>query len=571
MNCYYCNQKKRYFNFQNDRFLCQKCLNLNGSIIVKGDQYSMDIDTKYEFNIYFNKIMYFKFNIYKYYIDDEIKIGIDFVFDNKYQRLFENLNFFQFNLNYPTEYSKFFPDELLKYIERIVNFDEEDISAYNIIQQNGNINKLFQVMMNRENKKELYYFTMYNFIIYFYNYIKIVLNDAIKTILYDINYDKITPNFFAKKYNCDTKFKIVIPDLLENEKEWEEKIGQYLIRDKQLEEKREGKQQEMMYHPPNSYIGYPHYFHFILMDDEEKQIIGYCVCHLVSMNFIRNTQSGNYFLQTMIPLFIKKETNNINFQLFQNYLIKENEKTNLFYIDSLSVDKLYRGPDYAFATFLIYHALLFALNAKELNIGLVGVESAAKATEKIVEKFGFTNVKFNKISDEKIKKYDEIITKIENFILDPIITQEEKYIYDQNVIRFYDEDFQMNEKFLIENLDKYFEILVQSKSYADLGYLYSVCFNLKIELEGTKETSEGIDLLLDIFYPNNTITDVLYIDNPNFIQTMQQFAILMIKCVEEINIKSRKRKLQGEKESGKIKKRKLKFVLSMNQINKIFI
>lgn len=569
MNCYYCKQDRRYFIFQNKISLCKKCLtsvNLNGFIIVKGENNLIDINQKYEFNTHYNSIIYFKFNIYKYIKDDQIRIGIDFVFDNINKRLFENVNFYQFNLKYPNDYSTIFPGEFLNYIDSFLNYDEYDKNTNNLI-QTFDVNKVFQIMVNNESKEETYYFPIYNFLFYFDNYIKIVLKNAIEKILFDIDYDKNIPNFMAQKYKCDTTFKIVIPDLLNDEELWEEKINEYLLRDEKLEEKRPGRQQEMMSRPPSSYITYPNYFHFILTNNDETQIIGYCVCHVVSMNYIKNTKSSKFFLQSMIPLFIKQETDNINFQLFQNYLKNNNTKTNLFYIDSLSVDKEYRGSDFAFSSFLIYHALLFALNAKELNIGIIGVQSAAKATEIIVEKFGFTNIH---IKDEIIIKYEEIISKIELFINNPNITKEDKEIYNLNVIRFYDEEFEMNKNFEFENLDNYFEILVQSKSFSDLGYFYSFCFFIKKELEDTKKKSESIDLILNMFYNNHTITDLVYIDNPSFIQKMYSLGILMISCVEEINRKSNKRKLEGVEEE-KRKKIKLKFVLSMDQINKIFI
>src|SRR6185436_10660541 len=265
MSCHYCNQNTiDYFDFQTKKFICQNCLYLNGFITVKGEP--MDIDKKYEFNINFNRIFYFKFNIYKYNQDDRIKIGIDFVYDNTDKRLFENVRFHQFNLKYPNEYSKFYPDILLKYIDTLLNFDENDFETEMML-ETFDVNKLFQ-NMNDRNKEETLYFIIYNFLFYFDNYIKIVLKESIENILYDTEYDKTIPNFMAKKYECDTTFKIVIPDLFENETE--------------LEEKRPGKQKEMLSRPPSSYINYPNYFHFILMDNEEKQIIGYCVGHIVS-------------------------------------------------------------------------------------------------------------------------------------------------------------------------------------------------------------------------------------------------------------------------------------------------
>src|SRR6185436_14043879 len=104
MNCDYCFiNKRKYFDFQNKKFTCKNCIYLGGFITVKGDEDLMDIEEKYEFNIHWKEIFYFKFNIYRYQKEGDYYLGIDFIFNDLNQRLIKNLMIHEefFNLKYP--------------------------------------------------------------------------------------------------------------------------------------------------------------------------------------------------------------------------------------------------------------------------------------------------------------------------------------------------------------------------------------------------------------------------------------------------------------------------------------
>jgi hypothetical protein len=556
---------------------------------------------KYEFNITWQNSIFFKMNLFIYDSNDDQDfdkmVGLEFIFDDENIAFFDNIIFDKdiriydvYLLHADNVIEKDFP-YLLNFIN---NYRRKGIVS-RCLESNKEL--MLKTLKNIESEVyEKFYFQLdsNSSDIYFHRYINFILKRSFNKIFENSKKKPtITPNFLADQ-KCTTKFRIIIADLLEYQNFWKEKMEEYLSRDIQLDDPRPGIR---MVAPPKSHIDENNYFHFIALDAQDN-IAGYCICSLSGNNRIR-TELGD--IKNYFKIFENKEfkkglkSDNPNIKLFIDYVssFANNDtpltsfKSNLFYIESLSTDKAYRGTieggSLRIAAFLVYHVLLFAMNAKEFNIGLVGVYSAAEATKAILVKyFGFTENKY--LLDERILLNEK--NEIENLIEVLNVTNQEimekiKNISDDYDFEQYEQGYIDAELNIRENppYDYLFVDINELRMY-ELGYKHKelLYFIQKSENE-INELYKNTNINYQIFNMYKTsysVTDCLFIDNPLFHNLMNEYSKRLVDCVvnnEETG--SKKRKIRtGEEEEPERKKKKIKtkrHIFSMNQLNKIFI
>jgi hypothetical protein len=558
---------------------------------------------KYEFNVNISNAIFFKMNLYSYVKtfdtgDEEKLIGVEFLYENEYKPLFTKLLFVDtlqflkiwiFDQNEDDDFRSDF-----KSILRMLNDERKGLIISKCIDEDCVLQKLKNIESDRGNN---FLFTIdgHSNNIYYHEYVNFILKRSFNKIFENTKIQpKVKPNFLSDQ-KCNTKFKIVIADLYLFKKEWKEKIDKYLERDAILEDIREGKKMQT---PPNSHIEEQFYFHFMALNDDED-IVGYCICSYHGM-YVTRTELNNFkkYFKTIEDLNKGGKTDNPNIKLFIDYIYSfanntenmSSMKNNLFYIESLSTDKAYRGKveggSYRIVHFLVYHALLFAMNAHDLNIGLVGVYSAADATRIVLSNyFRFTLNKFllnDKPDLNQQKKLKETI-KFIHLSLDLIYIKKDEL--DQNEMDEYSIGFEKAEYEIEQNQPTEFERNdyqnINLLTPENLGYKHKYLEYFRLffmELIRTGKSGiedKSLDPIFEQYDTNYDVTDVLYIDNPLFHDAMEGYSKRLIDCVEgnEVPVSKKRKTGEREEEKGEREKKRIrikKHVFSMNQLNKIF-
>lgn len=578
--CNICNSKEScYYSFINKNYYCTQCFQMANRIKLcqGGDGDDVEMDDESFLYITYNKIFYFKIKFriqgkdinYVYFPLHNGDILIQYLIFKKDS----DLNLHDRHLDLA------FNNDELKLINGLMN-NKSYINIKTLINFEG----IFKYLENNNNKC---YIKWDETDLYFYKYIDVVLTNAIRDIL-NIKDPLIIPNFLANT-KCDQRFKIVIADLDIHFDKWNEKIKNYLKRDYQIKETIVRKQEtKMMDKPPESYIKKPQYYHFIAIDIETENIVGYCICKLYPMKHFYYNPMKKFFdesdekLKTFNSIFGVYESDNINFKLFinhikSNYNNRDDLKTNCLYIHSLSVDKEYRGGNFRIGHFLVYNSLLFALNAKELNIGCVGVESVADATQYIVRQyFSFTEYNYilsnNYLEDilkpikEKKKFIHKIIFYIEKITKDLNSTESKEFNKGarKEYVDIYDT---LIDNMNYEELEIIINKLESSKSFLELGRLYARLANKNELLNENIPFKQEFN---NLYKGKLDFTDILCIWNPTFLQKMDEYSDKLRRCIKGEDNKKRKRAEEEIVETKK-KKKKLKCLLTNDQLNKIFI
>lgn len=371
-----------------------KTLNENIINLTVNDYMTQKITEKYEFIISWKKAIFFRMNLFFYLnSQNEIKTGIELISEKKNKILVKNIYFVDEDL-IGEYYNENNTDDFNSFIVSLLNNGlKNDIFLDEIL----DIKRLLEYL--NENKENSVFFFKPNSI-YFDEYIEKILKNSIKEILgKELNKKQGIPNFFSDK-KCDNSFKIVIADIHGKNKDfWATKMKYYLDKDYMAEKRFPTKGKTMMSQPPESHIDSNDYFHFIAIN-EKTNIVGYVICEIIPFKFSYKIDSEKELFEEFLSHFKGRiNSEDLNLQNYIDYLInsidnnKNDIKTNLFEITSLSVDRDYRGSQFRIAHFLIYYALLFAQNTlNELDLVISGTESAAEATTAILSKyFGFTN------------------------------------------------------------------------------------------------------------------------------------------------------------------------------------
>src|SRR4029078_202827 len=285
--------------------------NNNYNIIhIKGD----DTDViKYEFNVTFNNIVYLKMNIFKY-LDRTYnsRVGYDFIYDNTTKNFIENVIIDVDNIKFEkidTSSDTKYDEKEMQLVLDIIN----DIDMDNkLVLPCLDINCVFRNFQNEENRTfEYFYFNIEPGSIYFHNYIDFILKRSFNNILQNSSKKTpdIIPNFLAGT-KCDNRYRIVIADLYSKDEKWKKKMDNYLKRDRQLIDKREGKRLLL---PPENHIEDQTYFHFLAINENED-IIGFCICSIIPISFLRTEKGIMKFLEIFYTPFFKNgvKTDNPN-------------------------------------------------------------------------------------------------------------------------------------------------------------------------------------------------------------------------------------------------------------------
>lgn len=565
--CNDCLTKKKYFSFKNNHSFCSlKCLNIgpknDSDDIESSEEESIDpnreipldvvLSEKYIFDLVWTNSLYFKVEIFIYQFPDELMLfKCNLLRGNLNSQLFDNL---QFESNEPI-----LTPVLLKTQESLEKLDKIFIRNLfnNSFVAKGFIWQLLKIDNNlgyflkkiydefhessvfkKQNGKEILnmgnHFKMNKKDIYFNKYILHILTKSFSEIFKT----DFIPNPFSDDH-CNKNFRIIVPDLKNHKEKWIKIMKEYLDRDNSQIETRAHKD-TMMESPPGHYIDKNNYFHFLALDDQNV-VRGYIVCKLFPIG-IKGTFNFLENLKKLIPDNNGDDSLKItdtNYQSFINYLSEytspkdddkiwyyddNNLKTNVFSIESLTVDISVRGPKFRLAHFLIYHAMLFIKNAyKDLNVGLVTTFSAAVATAHIVEKyFGFSRPP--KRNDDNKEFFDilKTIKQINDFI---------RVIYEK-VTDINDDELADFNKGINKPDTPLNEI-----TYHDF-------FDMGVQLQFLRNQQEKHELLMkNMVYNMNAIqsfhqvyiglgfTHILWIENNTFIEHMKEYSKKLKNCI----------------------------------------
>lgn len=616
-NCCFLKESE-YVHIKNNKLFCsEKCLKLylgpkfnedsDESFEEEIDDIKLVLSEKYNFDIIWNFSLYFKLEIFLYQnSNDQFLFKTNIIGPNK--NLIENIIFKEKEQNFDlvfTKNTKEINDNLdKKFIKNLFNnnfyyggifwnlINVNDITVLQSIlkgiSNDFNKSKILSLQKGIELTKMGHYFKLDDKFLYFHKYIDFILRKSFIDIFnMDLMPDEnenfsLIPNPFSGTNEsisdqCNKYFRIVIPNLKTEKKKWKFLINEYLERDKLQIEGRKNVLETMMIEPPQSYIKNNNYFHFLAIDSQGR-IMGYVICKIFPLEDIRGTHSFMEKIRNLIPQ--DNDTSVIsdnNYEYFINHLLShktlfnkddvsqkkiwyyddENLKTNIFSIESLSVDKSVRGIKFRLAHFLIYNAMIFIQNSyKDLHVGLVTTYAAAEATGHIVSKyFSFTepkkknksNIEFIDLSKNLIKKTNEI-----QFIYDEIKDANEDEL----------DDYNSGENNLIEEEEniKYPNYYNKGKEMKILKIEYK---KLELEYENFQLNFKFLKTFFDYYHIG--YTHILWIENENFIENMNEITKKLKKCIDE---RKGKRKNEGDEER---ERKKMKFKgLSLKNMNKLF-
>jgi hypothetical protein len=605
----YCNDcitKKKYIYFKNNQSFCSlECLNLGPkndldsesseeSEIDPNREIPLDLvfSKKYIFDLVWTNSLYFKVEVFLYKFPDELMLyKCNLLRNNLNTQLFDNL---QFESNEPT-----ITPVLLQTQESSENLDQVFMRNlfnnsfvgngffWQLVKINQNLGYFFKQICDEFHKSGVFkiqngieilnmgnHFKMNETAIYFNKYILYILTKAFSEIFKT----KIIPNPFSDD-PCNKNFQIIIPDLKNDKEKWILLMADYLKRDDSQIEMR-AHRDTMMETPPHHYINKNNYFHFIAIDDQNV-VMGYIVCKLFPLG-IRGTFNFLENLKKIIPDNNNDDSLHItdtNYQYFINYLSDyignkdaskiwyyddENLKTNVFSIESLTVDISVRGAKFRLAHFLVYHAMLFIQNSyKDLHVGLVSTFAAAGGTGHIVEKyFGLTRPPRKNKENKEFFNILEQKTMIADIISQ--IYHEISNISDDELIDF---NKGLNNPETPLNDITYHDFFKKGKHLQKLRTQQEDNdLSLKIMAYNINATQS-----LNKSYGGLGFTHILWIENESFIEHMKEYSKKLKNCIPK------KRKIieieDDDDEREKKKKRLQTFLkngLTLDHMNSIF-